>query len=50
MSDAPVRSGRLIDVAVRSALLSDAHVRVIPQGTPGQPAGGIGALCRYGTR
>ncbi len=50
VSDTPVRSGRLIDVAVRSALLSDAQVRVIPQGTPGEPAGGIGALCRYGTR
>ena len=50
VSNAPVRSGRLIDIAVRSALLSDAHVRVIPQGTPGQPADGIGALCRYGTR
>ena len=49
VSDAPVRSGRLIDIAVRSALLSGAHVRVIPRGTPGQPADGIGALCRYRT-
>jgi Bacterial archaeo-eukaryotic release factor family 2 len=47
LSSAPVRSGRLIDVAVRSALLSGAHVRVIPQSTPAEPVGGIGALCRY---
>jgi hypothetical protein len=46
-SSAPVRSGRLIDVAVRSALLSGAHVRVITQSTPSEPVGGIGALCRY---
>ena len=49
LSGAPVRSGRLIDVAVRSALLSGAHVRVIAQGTPDEPMGGIGALCRYAT-
>jgi hypothetical protein len=48
-SGTPVRSGRLIDVAVRSALLSRAHVRVIAQGTPAEPVGGIGALCRYAT-
>jgi len=47
LSSAPVRSGRLIDVAVRSALLSGAHVRVITQSTPSEPVGGIGALCRY---
>jgi hypothetical protein len=49
VSGTPVRPGRLIDIAVRSALLSGAHVRVIPRGTPGQPADGIGALCRYRT-
>jgi len=47
LSGAPVRSGRLIDVAIRSALLSGARVCVIPQGTPAEPVGGIGALCRY---
>jgi len=47
LSGAPVRSGRLIDVAVRSALLSGAHVRVITPGIPAEPVGGIGALCRY---
>jgi Bacterial archaeo-eukaryotic release factor family 2 len=50
LSGAPVRSGRLIDVAVRSALLSGARVRVIAQGTPVEPVGGIGALCRYATQ
>ncbi|HEY5178941.1 MAG TPA: Vms1/Ankzf1 family peptidyl-tRNA hydrolase [Dermatophilaceae bacterium] len=50
LSGAPVRSGRLIDVAVRSALLSGAHVRVIAQGTPAEPVGEIGALCRYATQ
>ena len=49
LSDSPIRSGRLIDVAVRSALLSGAQVRVIAQGTPAEPVGGIGALCRYAT-
>jgi len=50
LSGAPVRSGRLIDVAVRSALLSGAYVRVIAQDTPGAPVDGIGALCRYTTQ
>lgn len=50
LSGAPVRSGRLIDVAVRSALLSGADVRVITQGTPAEPVDGIGALCRYKTQ
>ncbi|HZW43396.1 MAG TPA: Vms1/Ankzf1 family peptidyl-tRNA hydrolase [Dermatophilaceae bacterium] len=47
LSGAPVRSGRLIDVAVRSALLSGAHVRVITPGIPDEPVGGIGAFCRF---
>ncbi|HEY5248490.1 MAG TPA: Vms1/Ankzf1 family peptidyl-tRNA hydrolase [Dermatophilaceae bacterium] len=47
LSGEPVHSGRLIDVAVRSALLSGADVRVITQITPAEPVGGIGALCRY---
>ncbi len=44
----PVKSGRLADAAIRSALLSDGRVRVIAAGTPGEPADGIGAICRYG--
>ena len=59
----PLRCGRLADVAVRSALLSGAGVRVLPAEFPPQPLGvegdgaavrtgailrdGIGALCRY---
>lgn len=42
-------SGPLADVAVRSALKAGARVRVIPDGTPGGPAEGIGALCRSGS-
>jgi hypothetical protein len=43
----PVQAGRLADVAIRAALLSDAYVRVLDPGTPGQPGGGVGALCRF---
>jgi hypothetical protein len=43
----PVRSGRLIDVAIRAALLSGARVRIRPTGLDGGPVEGIGALCRY---
>jgi len=50
LSGRPVRAGRLADITVRAALLSHARVRVIPAGTPGAPTGGIGAICRYGTR
>jgi hypothetical protein len=50
MSRKPVRCGPLADVAVRSALMADSRVRVIPVGTPGAPVNGIGALCRYGLR
>ncbi len=39
--------GRLADVAVRAALLTDADVWVIPPGHPDAPADGLGALCRY---
>ena len=42
--------GRLVDVAVRAALLSDAQVCVIPVGHPLAPAEGIGAICRFPTR
>ena len=44
----PVRAGHLTDVAVRAALLSDAHVRVLEPGSGG-PIEGIGALCRFST-
>ncbi|MGN6130510.1 MAG: baeRF2 domain-containing protein [Nocardioidaceae bacterium] len=40
------RRGPLLDVAVRSALLSSAEVRVVPTGD-GAPLEGIGGLCRY---
>jgi hypothetical protein len=43
----PIHSGRLVDVAVRSALLSGARVRILPPGLAGAPGGGIGALCRF---
>lgn len=42
-----VRIGPLRDVAIRSALLSGARVRVIGPDTPGAPMGGIAALCRF---
>jgi hypothetical protein len=38
--------GRLLDVAVRSALLSGAEVRVVPAGDQA-PAEGLGGLCRF---
>jgi hypothetical protein len=47
LAQRPIRSGRLVDVAVRAALLSGARVRVLPPGTVGAPEGGIGALCRF---
>jgi Bacterial archaeo-eukaryotic release factor family 2 len=39
--------GRLVDVAVRAALLADAEVRVLPRDRSAVLAGGIGALCRF---
>jgi len=42
-----LRAGPLFDVAVRSALLSGATVRVVPSDTAGLPAEGIGAICRF---
>lgn len=44
----PVRTGPLVDVAVRAALLSGASVRIVAPDTAGAPRGGIGALCRFG--
>lgn len=43
----PTRPGDFRDVAVRSALLTGARVHVIPAGADGEPADGIGAICRY---
>ncbi|MFF4578478.1 Vms1/Ankzf1 family peptidyl-tRNA hydrolase [Streptomyces sp. NPDC001373] len=42
----PVIRGPLADVAVRSAVLSGADVRVVRPGAAGAPGQGIGALCR----
>jgi hypothetical protein len=42
-----LRSGRLVDVAVRAALLTDADVRIVDPATATGLAGGIGALCRF---
>ncbi|HEU4426679.1 MAG TPA: hypothetical protein VFR67_29450, partial [Pilimelia sp.] len=39
-------SGRLVDIAVRAALLTDADVRVVDV-TAGRFREGIGALCRF---
>jgi hypothetical protein len=47
LSSEPVESAPLRHVAVRSALLTGARVRVLPAGVPGAPATGIGALCRF---
>ena len=46
-SPGPVRIGQLRDVAVRSALLSGARVRIVEHDIPSGPDGGIGALCRF---
>ncbi len=42
-----LRSGRLVDIAVRAALLTDADVTIIDAETPATPAERIGAICRY---
>jgi hypothetical protein len=42
--------GRLVDVAVRAALLRDRHVCVVPARHPLVPAEGIGAICWYPSR
>lgn len=44
---AHARRGRLVDVAVRAALLTQANVVVLKPGTAGAPAQGLGALCRF---
>ncbi|MBO1414569.1 Vms1/Ankzf1 family peptidyl-tRNA hydrolase [Streptomyces sp. FH025] len=43
----PVKQADLADIAVRSALLTGADVRVLPPDTHGAPAQGIGGLTRY---
>jgi hypothetical protein len=49
--DAPVspdaRRGPLVDVAVRTALLTGAQVRVIPPDAEYGPSQGVGGICRY---
>ncbi len=41
------RKGRLVDVAVRSSLLTGARVRVIPPDAGYWPMEGVGGICRY---
>ncbi|MFH8387218.1 Vms1/Ankzf1 family peptidyl-tRNA hydrolase [Kitasatospora sp. NPDC018058] len=43
----PVVQADLADIAVRSALLTGADVRILRPGAPGAPAQGIGGLTRY---
>ncbi|GAA1967263.1 hypothetical protein [Catenulispora subtropica] len=43
---AHARHGRLVDAAVRAAVLTGADIRVLRPGTAGAPAQGLGALCR----
>jgi hypothetical protein len=42
-----LRAGRLVDVAVRGALLTDAEIRVLDPATAAELGDRIGALCRY---
>jgi hypothetical protein len=42
-----VHRGPVIDVAIRAALLAGAHVRILEPDLPGNPADGIGGLCRF---
>jgi hypothetical protein len=42
-----VRSGPLVDVAIRAALLSGAAIHVLPAGSGEDLRDGIGALCRF---
>ena len=41
------RRGRLVDVAIRAALLTRAEVLVLAPGQAPRLPGGIGAVCRY---
>lgn len=40
-------TGPLVDVAIRAALLTGAHVLVLPPESPGAPADAIGGICRF---
>jgi Bacterial archaeo-eukaryotic release factor family 2 len=44
---ASLQTGRLVDIAVRAALLTDADVRVVDVADAADMAEGIGALCRF---
>ena len=39
--------GPLDEVLARSAVLTDADIRILPQGLDGAPPRGVGALCRF---
>lgn len=39
--------GPLKEVLARSAILTDADLRILPEGWPDPPAQGVGALCRF---
>jgi len=39
--------GPLDEVLVRSAVLTDADIRILPEGLDGAPPHGVGALCRF---
>lgn len=41
------RKGRLVDVAVRAALLTGAEVRVVPANAGFWPMEGVGGICRF---
>ena len=43
----PAVRAPLVDVAVRASLGTRARVWLVPDGLPGSPAEGIGALCRF---
>ena len=45
--DTTLRPGRLVDVAIRAAVLTDAEIRVLSPGQAAQIAESIGALCRF---
>jgi hypothetical protein len=42
-----LRPGRLVDIAVRAALLTDAHICVIDPDAKTGPVEGVGAVCRF---
>jgi len=39
--------GPLKEVLARAAILTDADIRILPQGWPDPPTNGVGALCRF---